>query len=222
MSTLSQVTNLILYVLYLVLLIRLIYKRKFLGHNIGYFIAAISIILITEVTSFLYLISGRMVTVSILVIGIVGVVYFLFLNYFHTLTQNILLKKIQFILIIIHGMNFLISAVLIEDFFNSFPDVTNFISIILLLLTISIFLYDVMNSDRLLYFKTYYPFWISFGLLFIYVGIIPLLYFAKRISLPSEIMIYRITLFTINSIGYTLLIIGTYYSKQNKYIQDES
>ncbi len=203
--------------LYLSIIILMLYYRKHLGKHIGIVIAAMTVTLLTETTT---VVLQRMhiikFTTTYYVVGIIGIVYLLFLLYFYKLMQNPQLKKIQLGIVAAHIINFSVSAALNENFFNVFPDITNFTSIFLILVSLFIFLNDTFNSDKILLIKAFFPFFVAVSLTFIYVGLVPILFFSNRIVLDTEKFIFYIMLYSINIIGYSIMLAGIFFAKNQK------
>lgn len=216
-----ELASLTLDLLYFLIIIFAIIRRKKLGPYIIYIIFAISITFCAEVSSFIrrWLSNGTISNTLILYnIGILGIAYFLFLFYFYKIVENRKLKKIQIVLVVLQVINYFVSMYFIDNFLNSLPDITSFINIILLLIAVSIFFQDTFNSDKVLYLKSYYPFFVAVSLTFIYVALIPLLFFRTKVQLQSEITIFYIMLFFINFIGYSIMLLGIFLAKPQKMI----
>ncbi len=203
--------------LYLAIILLMVVYRKYLGKHIEIVIAAMSVTFITEVTTIvLQRLHIVQVTTIYYVIGIIGIVYLLFLVYFYKLMQNPQLRRIQLGIVAAHLINFALSAVLVENFFYVFPDITNFTSIFLILVSLFIFLNDTFNSDKILLIKAFYPFFVAVSLTFIYVGLVPILFFSNRIDLDTEKLIFYIMLYSINIIGYSIMLAGIFFAKNQK------
>ncbi|MBW8358997.1 MAG: hypothetical protein K0M63_04240 [Weeksellaceae bacterium] len=217
MESIRDAGSLALNLYYLTLIILMIYHRKYLGSYVEIIILALSVTFLTEITTtMLQYYGGVQNTVAYYVIGIVGIVYLLLMLYFYRLMQDRLLRRIQGFLIILHVTNFVASAMLIKDFFLLFPEVTNFISIFVILVSLFIFLYDTFNSDKILHIRGFFPFFVAVSLTFIYVGLVPILFFSSRIVLQTEKLIFYIMLFTINVLGYSIMLAGIFFAKIQK------
>ncbi len=203
--------------LYLVIILLMVFYRKHLGKHIEIVIAAMSVTFITEVTTIiLQRLHIVQFTTIYYVIGIIGIVYLLFLVYFYKLMQNPQLRRIQLGIVAAHLINFILSAVMVDNFFYVFPDITNFTSIFLILVSLFIFLNDTFNSDKILLIKAFYPFFVAVSLTFIYVGLVPILFFSNRIDLDTEKLIFYVMLYSINIIGYSIMLAGIFFAKNQK------
>ncbi len=199
---------------YVLILLFLILRRKKLGKNIHIIILAILITIIAEFLSgFLLNSDPNTNTTPYYAILVLGIVYTLFFVYFYSLTQGKVLKKIQLLLLAAYVMNYGASILLNKDFFNIFPQITNFIGIILLLFSIVVFFRDIFDSDRILVIKNYYPFWVGVSLIVIYVGILPILIFGARVDTPINIIIFKTVILSVNMLGYLLMLLTIFSAK---------
>ncbi len=200
--------------LYLILLCRLVLKKKILGKHIEFFTMAIFTIFFTETSALIcrqYLDKDPTILYNI---GIIGITYFLFLFYFFKLTENQKLKKLQRRICVFHVINFFVFAFITKDFITVFSETTNFTGIFLLLVSVAVFMIDTLNSEHVLRLRSYYPFYVALSLVLIYTGLIPLLFFGKIVTQPSEAYVFQILMLVVNWIGYILLIAGTFYAKK--------
>jgi hypothetical protein len=134
---------------------------------------------------------------------------FYFLLYYNTL-RNATYKKwilgflIGFILAVV--INFVwIQTLSVTAAFHS---ITFTLGAILLIITIGLFLVEILNTEKVLYFTRYLMFWISMGLLVFYTGIIP--FIISLNLLPAMISGDSLTLvfFTLNALMYSCFTIG--------------
>jgi hypothetical protein len=86
---------------------------------------------------------------------------------------------------------------------------------ILLIVTIGLFLVEILNSEKILFFKRYLMFWISVGLLVFYAGILP--YILSLTFVPHLLRMdsLQIIFFSLNLVMYTCFTVGFIIS--NKY-----
>lgn len=217
MEIIRDAGSLILNFYYLALVILMVLYRKYLGKHIGIIIIAMIITFLTEsVGSAVKFTEGTMNTLPLFVVSILGIVYFLFLFYFYRMMQNHQLKKFQMLLMLLHVLNFGSSLIFKKDFFSSFPEYTNFTSIFLILISLFIFLHDTFNSNKVLYIKGYFPFFVAVSLTFIYVGLVPILFFSNRIVTEVEMFTFYMMLFIINFFGYSIMLAGIFFARFQK------
>ena len=216
MSTSREIFTLLLNFFYLVILVFLLIYRKRLGKQIWLFIFAMLTVVITEWGVFIVRIFNTQFNVNLFYsVGIAVVFFSVMLIYFYKILETPRLKKIQLLIIVLNMLNLLASFYLIEDFFSTFSFYNYFVSIILLLFSVMLFFYETFNSEKILQIKSYYPFWISISLVFIYLGILPLLIMSQTVGEKLNGNIFGAMLFSINLIGYSILFIGIFYSKND-------
>jgi hypothetical protein len=95
----------------------------------------------------------------------------------------------------------------------AFASYTFTLGAILLIMTIALFLVEILNTEKILYFKNYLMFWISIGLFVFYTGIIP---FVLSINLLPELLsndALAIMFFTLNFVMYSCFTIGFIISR---------
>lgn len=83
---------------------------------------------------------------------------------------------------------------------------------ILLIVTIGLFLFEILNTEKVLYFQRYLMFWISIGLFVFYTGIIPFVIslnlLPALLSNDSLVIIF----FALNLVMYSCFTIGFFIS----------
>jgi hypothetical protein len=84
---------------------------------------------------------------------------------------------------------------------------------ILLIVTIGLFLVEILNTEKVLYFKRYLMFWISVGLFVFYTGIIPFVLSLNLLPALLSSDSLAINFFTLNVVMYTCFTIGFILSR---------
>lgn len=193
----------------------LLFQRKKLNGGVLYFILAIGIGVIVEIiTSVCFKFFDRFYnTIPFYTVGVIFFVFLFFFLYFHHLLEDKRLKKINRIIIGLFLLCYFLSFFLLKDFFTSFPFSMYFAEILLFTISIYLFLRQVFNSDKILTLRSYYPFWVSVGLLVIYLGVLPLLIISRSAREIMNLNVFYTLLFIINMIGYSILIIGIFFAK---------
>lgn len=209
--------NMVLNVLYVLIVIFLIIRRDKLGKHIWYFITAIIIVVFTEIlVSILPIFFNRDFSPNpFYVVGILVFYFMLVLIYFYKILNNKYLKRIQIGIIILNLLNLILSFIFIDNILEVFPAITNFITVMLLLFSISLFFYETFNSEIILNITDYYPFWISISLIVINLGLMPLIYVStkyEKLPISRDVFIYL--LFFVNLVGYSLMFVGIFFSKK--------
>lgn len=194
--------------------ILLIFKKKNLGENINYFIISIYLIFIPNFIGFSTKFFENSINSTPLFVVFVNFFGFLFFFiYYYKLLKQKKVKLLQAVVIIIFSIAYLVSALLIENFFLTFPTYFYFFQTLLLLVSITLFFYETFNSNLILNIKEYFPFWVSLSLIIIYVGLLPILLFINNVNASLSRDVFKIILFLVNIIGYTIMIFGILKSK---------
>lgn len=85
---------------------------------------------------------------------------------------------------------------------------------ILLIISIALFFAEILNSEKVLYFKRYLMFWISVGLVLFYSGIIPFVLSLNFLPALLSSDSLSIIFFTLNFMMYTCFTIGFIVSRK--------
>lgn len=207
----------ILNVIYILIILFMVIKRKELGSQIHYFIIAMLFVFLSESLSLLgtILYGDAFKVVRINVVGIIILFFLAVFVYFYKILENKKLKTIQFGIIVLHILNIIISVIFIKDFFIYLPYPTYFATIVLLLASVALFFFETFNSEKVLNIMDYYPFWIAISLIILYVGLLPLMIISKNaMQLSISRNIFLILLYTVNFSGYTVMLTGIFFSKK--------
>lgn len=152
----------------------------------------------------------------IYVIGMSIGFFSLVVFYFYKILEDPFLKRVQLAFIILNFLNYRVSIFFNEDFLVIFPIYTFFSSIILLIFSVALFLYELFNTEKILNLKSYYPFWIAISLLMIYLGILPIMIMSNTFGTQLNPLIFRSLLVAINFIGYSVMLGGIFYSRNQQ------
>ncbi len=207
----------ILNVIYILIILFMVIKRKELGSQIHYFIIAMLFVFLSESLSLLgtILYGDAFKVVRINVVGIIILFFLAVFVYFYKTLENKKLKTIQLGIIVLHLLNIIISVIFIKDFFIYLPYPTYFATIVLLLASVALFFFETFNSEKVLNIMDYYPFWIAISLIILYVGLLPLMIISKNaMQLSISRNIFLILLYTVNFSGYTVMLTGIFFSKK--------
>ena len=213
----------ILIFIYFLIILFMVIKRKKLGSQIHYFIIAMLFVFLSESLSLLgTILYGDSFRVNR--INVVGVIILFFLSvfvYFYKTLENKRLKAIQLGIIGLDILNIIFSLIFIEDFFIYLPYPTYFVTIFLLLASVALFFFETFNSEKVLNIMDYYPFWIAISLIVLYVGMLPLMIISKNaMELSISRNIFLILLYTVNFTGYTIMLVGIFFSKKTNLNED--
>lgn len=195
----------------------MVIRRKKLGSQIHYFIIAMSFVFLSESLSLIgTILYGDGFRVNR--INVVGVIILFFLAvfvYFYKTLENKRLKSIQLGIIGLDVLNILLSIIFIDDFFIYLPYPTYFVTILLFLASVTLFFIETFNSEKVLNIMDYYPFWIAISLVVLYVGLLPLIIISKNaMQLSISRNIFLILLYSVNFTGYSIMLIGIFFSKK--------
>lgn len=205
-------------ILVIVMLISIVYmliKKKQLSKGIEYFISAISLLTLIEITIMI----GKSYdddfqTLLYYIIGVNFFVFLLFFLFFQAILNVSRLRRINLIIISLFILNYVFSAIFIDDFFEVFPFLSYFTQVVLLIGSIFLVISQTFNSDKILAISTYFPFWICLSLLVIYLGVLPLMIVSITAANFMNLNIFYAILFLVNFIGYCILIVGVYKAKE--------
>ncbi len=207
----------ILNVIYLLIIVMMVVKRKELGSQIHYFIIAMLFVFLSESLSLLgtILYGDSFKVIRINVVGVIILFFLAVFVYFYKTLENEKLKTIQFGIVVLHILNIIISIIFIDDFFTYMPYPTYFATIVLLLASVALFFFETFNSEKVLNILDYYPFWIALSLIILYVGLLPLIIISKNaVQLSISRNIFLILLYTVNFSGYMVMLTGIFFSKR--------
>lgn len=204
-----ELAALIIVVLMITTVLLLVFKRKQLGATVYYFTIALSLSTGIEIIGFILRLYAKNFNTSFLyIVGTNFFVFLLFLIYFQSILQSKKYRTINLIIIFSFILNYFLSALLIDDFFNNFTFSTYFVEVFLLVTSIYLVLSQIFNSDKILVLSIYFPFWVCISLLAIYLGVIPLIVISKTASKMMNLTIFYAILFIVNLIGYCILLLG--------------
>jgi hypothetical protein len=89
-----------------------------------------------------------------------------------------------------------------------FHSYTFTVGAIFLIITIGLFLIEILNTEKVLYFKRYLMFWISMGLLVFYTGIIPFVISLNLLPAMLSTDSLMIIFITLNFLMYSCFTLG--------------
>ncbi|MEC5156456.1 hypothetical protein [Chryseobacterium sp. MP_3.2] len=208
-----EIAGLIIIISMIFSAVLLVLRRRNLEGHIFYFIGAIVMLSLIEITGFVTkLFDHEYNTSKLYAIGTNFFVFLLYLLYFQKILQIERLRKINALIIALFVANYLGSALLIEEFFTRFSFVSYFVQVILLTGSINLVMSQTFNSDKILSLSTYFPFWVCISLLIIYLGVLPLLMISNAAQLMNLNLFFAI-LFLVNFLGYIILLVGIMKAK---------
>ena len=207
-------TKIIINIILTICLVLLIIRRGKLGKNINYFILGIFFTLFSSILGRV-LIQVELFNSNHFVfnIGILLVTFFFYFIYFYRKTTRLKLKRIQFCIIILFLILYLLFLIFDKEFMETFPIYFYFIETILLTISILIFLFQTFKTELVLTISHYFPFWASLGLIIIYCGLMPILILGTKPHLGMNMNLFFSIMFFINFIGYGIIIKGIFSSK---------
>lgn len=194
-----------------------VFYKKYSGSFLKYFLIMLWLIFFVEALIWTLKRNGIILQNNFIYNVITSLQYvFYFLLYYKTLT-NMVYKKwimrflIGFVISVI--INFLWAQKLtVTAVFHSY---TFTIGAIFLIVTIGLFLIEILNTEKVLYFTRYLMFWISIGLLVFYTGIIPFIISLNLLPAMLSTDSLTIIFITLNLLMYSCFSLGFILS--NKY-----
>lgn len=192
----------------------LLYKRRNLGKNSGYFIAAIGTFDLVEVCATYYRSLGdNLDAAPLYLFGVNLILFFLLMIYFHGVLEHRKLKMISRGLIVLFLLQYAVSVYLVRDFFLEAPFFNYLIGVSFLFCSICLLLYQTFSSERIFSLPPYFPFWAGISALTTYVGVLPLVGIKKLVTFMHPSM-FSGFLLIINILGCTILILAAFKAKR--------
>jgi hypothetical protein len=187
-----------------------VFFRKYAGSFLKYFLIMLWVVVIMETIIWVLKRNGIILQNNFLYNVFTSLQYaFYFLLYYNTL-RTATYKKwilgflISFVFAVV--INFVwIQPLTITAAFHS---ITFSLGAILLIITIGLFLIEILNTEKVLYFTKYLMFWISMGLLIFYAGIIPFIISLNLLPAMMSGDNLTIVFFALNSLMYSCFTIG--------------
>jgi hypothetical protein len=191
-------------------IIAAIYFKKYSGSFLKYFLFMIWFIALVEILIGTLKDNGVIVQNNFIynVITSLQYVYFFLLYYKSMKTQSY--RKVVLGFLIVFVLSVIVNFLWLQplNLTSAFSSYTFTIGAILLIVTIGLFLVEILNTEMVLYFKRYLMFWISMGLLVFYTGIIP---FVLSLNLMPELLStdsLAIIFFSLNLVMYACFTVG--------------
>lgn len=198
-------------------IIACVFYKKYSGSFLKYFLVMLWFIFLVEALIWTLKRSGIILQNNFIYNVITSLQYvFYFVLYYKTL-ENVVYRKwimrflVGFIICVI--INFMwVQRLSVTAAFHSY---TFTIGAIFLIITIGLFLIEILNTEKVLYFTRYLMFWISMGLLVFYTGIIPFIISLNLLPAMLSTDSLTIVFITLNLLMYSCFILGFILS--NKY-----
>lgn len=145
---------------------------KYKDTYLKYFLFLLWYIVLNDLAAKLYSINISIYNVFFYnIFQIVSFTFYLLL--FKNVVKSLKNKKIISILLAFYYSSYLINLLFIDDFFKDYFSNTYVIGAALIITSILIFLYEILKSDIILHINKMMVFWISIGLLLMYLPNIP-------------------------------------------------
>ena len=141
-------------------------------------------------------------------IGISVIVFACYHVYFYKILESRRSRNVQKFIGVLFIINSLYHLFLLWEFNSSLVLLSYFFNIVLFLSSFMVFVIETFNSEKILFIKYYFPFWVYFSILFVYGGILPLIYLTSRHLIEINPQIFSHVLHSINILGYGILIWG--------------
>jgi hypothetical protein len=118
---------------------------------------------------------------------LVGV--FFYINYFIAYMHSIITKKKLFIVAIIYVLSSIINLYVTDIFFKGTSAYTFIVGTILLLITVFMFYFDLLKTNKIYSLKRFLPFYVSIGVLVFYLCVTPLYAFPKYFNALNDLYV---------------------------------
>ncbi len=208
------------YLLFIVTITAFLNFEKFGKTPLKYFVYYLFYLSIIEIVAFSIALSSMKYNIWWYNITLNGQYLFLFYFYFK-LIKNENIKTVLIVLSIIYIIFFIYHYLIINDDWNKYQTYPFFVGNLMVIFSVFWYLIELFKSDEILYLKKSLPFWISLGLLFQFILIIPYdlisINFMKSefINHPT-VKLFTFVLYAANIIFYTLFLIGIWNTKASK------
>lgn len=198
------------YIVCLATIVSLIFYNKVKNTKYVYFVYYLVFAFIIELIAFLFAKIYIISTNSIYNIYTITTFIFYFIFYWSLFKKKKNKKIMQIILIMYFILSLFDILYLKSHFVNDFFANNIVFGSILLLITLILFLIEIINDENLIFnIKKSLIFWISIGALLLYIGVIPIIIAAKHLGFKG---IYDTILTTLNIIMYGSFTIGFIWS----------
>lgn len=145
---------------------------KYKDTYLKYFLFLLWYIVLNDLVAKLY--SINISIYNVFFYNIFQIISFTFyLSLFKNVVKSLKNKKIISILLALYYTSYLINLLFIDDFFKDYFSNTYIIGAVLIITSILIFLYEILKSDKIIHINKMMVFWISIGLLLMYLPNIP-------------------------------------------------
>lgn len=141
------------------------------------------------------------------------VIYFLYIQLTSILIKTVVFRKVLNYFSIMLILFFVADNLWNRNFFTEIQMNTYFLGAIFLIISVAGFLYEIINTDKIVIFYKLRSFWVSMGLLLFYVPLIPVIVCFKSELLNVDIR-FILTL-TLNFIMHFCFIISFLCTKKN-------
>jgi len=141
------------------------------------------------------------------------VIYILYVQLTNLLVKSVLLKKILNYFTLVLLIFFVADNLWNRNFFSEMQMNTYFLGAIFLIISIAGYLFEIINTDKIVIFYQLRSFWVSMGLLLFYVPFIPVIVCSNYNLLSMDIR--NILILSLNFIMHFCFIISFLCTKKN-------
>lgn len=199
----------------LITLLTLFYRLKNAGHAGIYFFASLLVMTLVEGYNTIQRALDRDYNSSpVYIIGMELFVFGLLLLYFHKFLVKPLSRNISKGIFVIFFAQYILGAVLIDDFFLKVPFITYVLGVLCIAGVVTLVLSQTFNSKKILALENYFPFWACISTLIIFIGALPLI--IARYYAGLNVNIFYTTLFLVHVLGHLATIIGILKAKNEE------
>lgn len=138
------------------------------------------------------------------------IAYIFYAWYFLLQIKNEKYYRIGLLSILIFTIVSIIHLITSDTFFDNYSQLVNFMGLVLLILLLTLYYYNILKSDKILNISSSLPFYVSIGVLIFYLCVIPLLLSSKFLVAEEIIFVkyYGLILAYSNYVLYGMFIFG--------------
>jgi hypothetical protein len=187
-----------------------VFYKKYWETFLKYFLFVLWLIVILEIVIGTLKESGIIVKNNFIYNVVTSIQYIYYLALYYKAMKTQAYQKWVLGFLVVFVVSVIINFIWIQPLTLTTPfySYTFAIGAILLIITIGLFLVEILNTEKILFFKRYLMFWISVGLLVFYTGILPYilsLNFTPNLLRSDSL---QIIFFTLNLVMYACFTVG--------------
>lgn len=164
---------------------------------------------INELTGIFFIRNGINANIIYNTFSIISTIFFLF--FFRSLIKNISFKKTLLWLVIVFIVSVVFNSFIQQDIIHTLQTNTFILGFLIVIVTILLFFFEILNSDDILKLNKLPNFWISVGIFSFAICIVPVMVIANFIGWSGA---YDYILLAVNVIMYSCFTYAFILSKK--------